>query len=69
VEPLTIGCLDLVGLEFKFSWRVDVPRPNERPAYEVSGGDWLALVEKFGLTPQLEDRDEAVGFCQEPREG
>jgi len=59
VEPLTIGCLDLVGLEFRFSWRVDAPRPNERPAYVVSGGDWLALVEKFGLTPQLSD--QAVG--------
>lgn len=56
---LTIGCLDLVGSQFKFSWRDSAPRPNERPAYVVSGGDFLTLVERFGLTPQL--ADQAVG--------
>jgi hypothetical protein len=56
VQPLTIGCLELVGSRFRFSWRDDVPWPNDRPAYVVSGADWLALVEKFGLTPQLEDQ-------------
>jgi hypothetical protein len=55
-QPLTIGCLDLIGSQFRFSWRVDMARPNERPAYVVSGGDWLTLVEKFGLTAQLEDK-------------
>jgi hypothetical protein len=55
VQPLTIGCLDLVGLRFRFSWRGDVPWPNERPAYVVSAADWLTLVDKFGLAPQLQD--------------
>jgi hypothetical protein len=54
-QPLTIGCLDLVGSEFRFSWGVNAARPNERPAYVVSGGDWLTLVEAFGLTAQLHD--------------
>lgn len=54
-QPLTIGCLDLVGSEFRFSWGGDVSRANDRPAYVISGGDWLALVEKFGLAPQLHD--------------
>ncbi|OBH01754.1 hypothetical protein A5696_13340 [Mycobacterium sp. E2699] len=55
-QPLTIGCLDLAGAGFRFSWRGDSSWPNERPAYVVSGADWLALVDKFGLTSQLEDR-------------
>jgi hypothetical protein len=62
VQPLTIGCLDLVGSLFRFSWHGSVPRPNERPGYVVSAADWLTLVEKFGLTSQLEDkarRDES----------
>ncbi len=54
--PLTIGCLDLAGSAFRFSWRGDSPRANERPTYVVSGADWSALVEQFGLTPQLEDK-------------
>jgi len=54
-QPLTIGCLDLVGSRFRFSWHGDVPRPNERPAYVVSGADLLTLVEKFGMAPYLED--------------
>ena len=54
-QPLTIGCLDIVGSEFRFSWGVNAARPNERPAYVVSGGDWLTLVEAFGLTAQLHD--------------
>jgi hypothetical protein len=55
-QSLTIGCLDLVGSDFRFTWRGDVSRASERPAYVVSGGDWLALVEKFGLASQLHDR-------------
>jgi hypothetical protein len=55
VQPLTIGCLDLVGSEFRFSWRGEVSRANQRPAYVVSAADWLALVTKFGLAPQLHD--------------
>lgn len=55
VQPLTIGCLDLVGSRFRFTWRGNAPRQNERSAHVVSGGDWLALAEKFGLTSHLED--------------
>lgn len=59
VQPLTIGCLDLVGSQFRFTWRGDVPRWNERTTHVVSGGDWLALVEKFGLTAQVQDKAAA----------
>ncbi|MFG1930425.1 hypothetical protein ACGFK1_07175 [Mycobacterium sp. NPDC048908] len=55
VEPLTIGCLDVVGPQFRYSWPADVPRSNQRPAYVVSVGDWLTLIERFGLTGQLRD--------------
>lgn len=55
VPPVTIGCLDLVGSQFRFSWRGDAHRPNERPAYVVSAADWRTLAEKFGLAPHLED--------------
>jgi hypothetical protein len=54
--PLTIGCVDLAGTEFRFSWQGDTDRSNERAVYVVSGGDWLALVERFGLTAQSVDR-------------
>jgi hypothetical protein len=56
VEPLTIGCLDLAGSDFRFSWLGGSPRKNGHPAYVVSAADWLALVEKFGLTAQLDDK-------------
>jgi hypothetical protein len=55
-QPLTIGCVDSVGLEFRFSWRENVARPNERPAYVVSAGDWLMLVERFGLAAHLKEK-------------
>lgn len=55
VRPLTIGCLDLVGTRFRFSWRANVPGANERPAYVVSGADLLALAETFELAPHLKD--------------
>jgi len=61
VEPLTIGCLDLAGSDFRFSWRGRSPRRNERPAYVVSAADWLALVEKFGFTSQVEDKARRGG--------
>lgn len=54
-QPLTIGCLDLVGSQFRFSWRGAVPRSNERPAYVVSAADLRTLVETFGLATHLED--------------
>jgi hypothetical protein len=38
-----------LGLDFRFSWRYDVPTEAARADYEVSGTDWLTLVEKFGL--------------------
>jgi hypothetical protein len=56
VQPVTIGCLDMVGSRFRFSWRGDVSRHSERPAYVVSGADWLTLAEKFGLASYLEDQ-------------
>jgi hypothetical protein len=55
-QRLTIACLDLAGTRFRFGWRGGAHRLNERPDYVVSGGDWLAIVETFGVTPQLEDR-------------
>jgi hypothetical protein len=69
LQPLTIGCPDspdpgwprvsysAVGVKsgvVRFSWRGEVYRENQ-PDYLVSGADWLTLVEKFGLAPQLED--------------
>jgi len=54
MAPLTIGCRDSVsGLDFRFSWPEDVPTEAARADYEVSGTDWLTLVEKFGLAPYL----------------
>ncbi|OBA78076.1 hypothetical protein A9W99_03670 [Mycobacterium sp. 1164966.3] len=66
VQPLSIGCLDGIGVQgprfsfnpkgqYRFGWRGEVAKTKE-PAYWVSGADWLALVEKFGLTSQLEDK-------------
>jgi hypothetical protein len=37
---------------YRFSWRGAVPEDNE-PAYWASGADWLTLVAKFGLAPNL----------------
>ncbi len=56
VQPLTIGCLESAGSQLRFAWRGGVAWPSERPAYVVSAGDLLALVENFGLTSQLEDK-------------
>jgi hypothetical protein len=54
MAPLTIGCRDTVsGLDFRFSWHEGVPVEAARSDYEVSGTDWLTLVEKFGLAPQI----------------
>jgi hypothetical protein len=54
MAPLTIGCRDSVsGLDFRFSWPDDVPTEAAHADYEVSGTDWLTLVEKFGLAPYL----------------
>lgn len=55
MPPVTIGCLDLVGSQFRFAWRGKVSRSSERPAYVVSAADLLTLAEKFGLAPHLED--------------
>ena len=45
--PLTIGCRDSAsGLDFRFSWPDNVATENARADYEVSGTDWLTLVEK-----------------------
>ncbi len=65
-QSLSIGCPDgrgVIGprvvyrsfsLVYRFSWRSAVPK-EKQPAYWLSGADWLTLVEKFGLAPQLED--------------
>jgi len=54
---LTIGCIEpghkvMPPNAFRFSWSGTVPREND-PAYVASGGGWLTLVEKFGLTSRL----------------
>jgi hypothetical protein len=55
MAPLTIGCRDTVsGLDRRFAWPDEVPTERERSDYEVSGTDFLALVEKFGLAPYLQ---------------
>jgi hypothetical protein len=65
LEPLTIGCKEWIGhlpsppflpspSDLRFWWRGKVPWV--KPHYSVSGGDWLTLVEIFGLGPYLEDK-------------
>jgi hypothetical protein len=61
LQPLTIGCVELPknlvrGPRFRFAWRGPVQREDDI-AYWVTGVDWLTLVEKFGLSARLEDRD------------
>jgi hypothetical protein len=57
MPPLTISCRDSVsGLDKRFSWPDDVPTEHARADYEVSGTDWLTLVERFGLAPYLQNR-------------
>lgn len=60
VEPMPIGCREFrAALDFssRFTWRGAVPERVNRPAdYSVAAGDWLLLVDKLGLTPQLVDR-------------
>jgi hypothetical protein len=62
MQPLSIGCRDTVtGLDQRFSWPGDErQRVNEPPDFQVSGADWLLLVEKFGLTPYLRRHDQHV---------
>jgi hypothetical protein len=58
-QPLTIGCHERRLPDFapRFSWRGKVPdRVNAPAAYSVAAGDWLMLVEEFGLAPYLEDK-------------
>jgi hypothetical protein len=57
MPPMSIGCRDSVsGLDKRFSWPDNVPSEHGRAEYEVSGTDWLTLLEKFGLAPYLEKR-------------
>jgi hypothetical protein len=57
MTPLTIGSHDTVsGLDQRFAWPDDVPVEQAHADYEVSGTDWLTLVEKFGLAPHLQRR-------------
>ena len=63
LKPLVIGSLAiggdfLDGWNTRFAWRGSVPSlPSDsgHPAYALSGEHWLTLVDKFGLTPKLED--------------
>jgi hypothetical protein len=68
--PLTVGCIEVMqrfgptlrsmlakNAAYRFSWLDTVPVTKKDPAYFVSGADWLTLVEKFGLAPQLEDSE------------
>ena len=58
MPPLTISCRDSAsGLNKRFSWRDNVPTEHTRADYEVSGTDWLTLVEKVGLASYLERRE------------
>ena len=58
MTPLTIGCRDTaMGLDFRFSWPDGVPTEAARADYEVSGTDWLTLVETFGLSAHLQAKD------------
>ncbi|MFI5506254.1 hypothetical protein ACIA48_02210 [Mycobacterium sp. NPDC051804] len=57
MTPLTIGCRDTaMGLDFRFAWPDGVPTEQARADYEVSGTDWLTLVETFGLSSHLQAR-------------
>jgi hypothetical protein len=58
-QPLSIGCRDTVGgLDRRFSWPAGVrQRVNDPPEFAVSGADWLTLIEKFGLGPDLQRHD------------
>jgi hypothetical protein len=61
-QPLTIGCRDTIGgLDMRFSWPRDVrQRVNDPPDFSCSGGDFLLLLEKFGLAPYLIRHDQQV---------
>ncbi len=41
---------------FASSWRPTVPTTFKYPTHVVTNAEWLSLVEKFGLAPQLNDR-------------
>jgi hypothetical protein len=60
LDPLRIGCRDAIRMDSRFRWRADAPVDSGRAAYVVSGGDWLTLVDTFGLTPLLEKREQAT---------
>jgi hypothetical protein len=54
MAPLTIGCRDTVsGLDKRFAWPADLPTEHGRADYEITGSDFLTLVERFGLAPYL----------------
>lgn len=57
LQPMSIGCRDTAsGLDRRFSWPDDVPKEHARADYEVSGTDWVTLVEKFGLAQYLAEK-------------
>lgn len=63
MQRLAIGCVDLPANLFRnrgryrFSWRGGAQREDKDPAYWVTGSEFRALVEKFGLVPHLDDSD------------
>jgi len=42
-------------MQYRFSWRGQVVEERKRPRYLVTDAEWVALVEKLGLAPYLED--------------
>lgn len=68
IRPVTVSQAGRFGgqLHTRFSWRGKLPRAKyprsvkmpDGPAYGVTEGDWLTLVEKFGWAPHLQDQDK-----------
>ena len=61
LQPLVIGPPNQLSgraMQFRFSWRDQVSEERKRVGYLVTDADWVALVEKFGLAPYLEDHQE-----------
>ena len=53
--PLTFGGPHIDSSGRRFSWSGSVLIVNEPPAYILSAADWLTLVEKFGLSANVND--------------
>ncbi|MGO9508645.1 MAG: hypothetical protein ACLPXZ_15320 [Mycobacterium sp.] len=58
-SPMKYGILYTRG-DYRYTWRdifggPDQPPSGDQPTYGVTEADWLALVEKFGLSSRLVD--------------